>query len=142
MLAKIGFLAILALGVGLGWGWDRHPAWGFHTPPVPFVGWRFGFDLPPSLEAQRAQAVAALIPEHAATLACKGALGAQSASLKAVAAVDAGKLAEATHAVVAARAVAESFRQSSVSLKAYRPAGVDACAAWSDADRAVVGVFK
>lgn len=146
MLAKIGFLAILLLGVSIGLAFDRRPVLGFHTPPVPWVGWRFGFDLPGGpltvARAGEATAVAAASKAAAKTQACTVQMNAQGASIVSAHAILAGKAADAASGLRRAVPQADRLMRARAPLVGYVARGVDVCSQWSAADRAVLESMK
>lgn len=70
---------------------------------------------------------------------CTDKLTAQNAAVAARSAEDARKLADATKGMVDARAVAESYRRSAPTVRAYQPKGPDACARALDVDAMILG---
>lgn len=138
----ISYLLALCVAAGIMFAWDRHPPLGWHTKPLPLVGWTFGFDLPDSLATQRDKAQAALRLAQDAQKACLGQLGRQNASIASLSAESAAKLAAVNHDLASTRAVVESLRRNAVDLRDYQPKGADQCSRWEDADREVKGALK
>lgn len=146
MLAKIGFLAILCVGIALGLGYDRHPPMGWHTR---VLVWSVGFDLPNSLATERDRAVAAGKAASAVVARCQGNVKALTAAQERAndqarrdGLETARRLKMLSEALQSARQADAHDQAEAAKLSAAQIMGVDACSRMDDVDQRVLEAYR
>ena len=130
-LSVIGAITLMAIGAGGMYQYDRHSPIGWHAH---VLFWDPGIDLPPSLQDQRDQAIAALAKINQSNASCQAALTVQNIAANELAAQSSDAKAAVERELAGQRSTIAALRQASSRISHFVPTGASACDRWESVD--------